>query len=149
MKILCPVTPPVRVLAALVGGGLLMFAAGCSDGTSGAKSAPSRAAASPSAFVAPSAEAGIRGLATRMGCTPQMRGKPSDYRQAVCATPSGKYVINTFDSDKGQWDYLRYSAMYGGTYLIGTRWVLVATPQLLESARGRLGGRIQDSHSIR
>nr|BFE31049.1 hypothetical protein GCM10010200_033000 [Actinomadura rugatobispora] len=90
----------------------------------------------------------MRGLAARMGCTPQTRGRPSDYRQAICTTASGRYVINTFDDEKGQREWLRHSAMYGGTYLVGPRWVLVSTPRSLESARGRLGGRVQSARSV-
>ncbi|WP_141585487.1 hypothetical protein [Actinomadura sp. WMMA1423] len=83
-----------------------------------------------------------------MGCTPQVRGKAVDYRQAICTTASGKYVLNTFASDKAQQDWLEYSSMYGGTYLVGTRWVVVSSPQLLEAARQRLGGRVQDAESL-
>ncbi|MFI0450163.1 hypothetical protein [Actinomadura sp. 6N118] len=89
----------------------------------------------------------IEQLAAIMGCTPSLRGRPADYRQAVCVTPTGKYMLNTFDSDKGQQDWLRHSQMYGGSYLIGTRWIVVSTPQLLQPLRSRLGGRLQNANS--
>ncbi|MGI5200260.1 hypothetical protein ACQEU6_01355 [Spirillospora sp. CA-108201] len=83
-----------------------------------------------------------------MGCTPEVRGKAVDYRQAICVTLSGKYVLNTFATDKAQQDWLEYSSMYGGTYLVGTRWVVVSSPQLLLAARQKLGGQVQDAESL-
>ncbi|MFG2004538.1 hypothetical protein ACGFNU_35845 [Spirillospora sp. NPDC048911] len=85
----------------------------------------------------------IEQLGAAMGCTPQLRGRPADYRQAVCVTPTGKYMLNTFDTAKGQQDWLRHSQMYGGAYLVGTRWIVVSTPELLQPLRSRLGGHVQ------
>ncbi|MFI0448861.1 hypothetical protein [Actinomadura sp. 6N118] len=114
-------------------------------------SAPSKASGQAAAAGAgPAAAASIEQLAARMGCVPQPRGgKAADYRQAICATTAGKYVINTFDTAKGQQEWLEYSKMYGGTYLVGTRWIVVSSPQLPTPLRTKLGGQLQSPRTNR
>ncbi|WP_433462402.1 hypothetical protein [Spirillospora sp. CA-128828] len=85
----------------------------------------------------------LQQLGTALGCTPQQRGRAADYQQAICAAPSGQYLINTFATDKGQRAWLEYSMMYGGSYLVGPRWIIVSSPERLAPLHARLGGRIQ------
>lgn len=124
--------PPLLLLALA-----LALVTGC-----GADSKRSGSAASP-AVARSAAPATVEQLAAHLRCTPQLRGQPIGYRQAVCKAPTGDYMINTFDTDQGQRDWLEYSAMYGGSYLVGTRWIIVSEPHLLDPLRGRLGGRIE------
>lgn len=89
----------------------------------------------------------IEKMGAALDCEPQQRGKAADYRQAVCEAPSGKYLLNTFESDRARNDWLEYSKMYGGTYLVGSRWIVVSKPELLTSLRKKLGGRLVDANT--
>lgn len=123
--------------------GVLVLAASagaCAGG--GSKSASARPSSPPSAK--PSS---VEQLAAVLGCTPRERGRASDYRQAFCETASGKYVIATFNTDQGQQDWTNFSKMYGGTYLVGPRWTVVAGPELLKPLQVRVGGRLEEGHT--
>ena len=51
-----------------------------------------------------------------------------------------------FATGKGQRDWLEYAQMYGGSYLVGERWIIAARPkEALTAARARLGGSIQET----
>ncbi|MGP4025920.1 hypothetical protein [Actinomadura sp. 3N407] len=127
-------TRPAWRVGTACGGLLLALCAGCggeraSGGDSAATSAAPRSMS-------------IEQLGAELDCEPQRRGKAADYRQAICAAPSGKYLLNTFESGRAQNDWLEHSKMYGGTYLVGHRWIVVSKPELLSSLRGQVGGRL-------
>lgn len=50
----------------------------------------------------------------------------------------------TFAADEGMRSWLTEARMYGGTYLVGSRWV-VTTPSAdaLTALRGRIGGALE------
>lgn len=48
----------------------------------------------------------------------------------------------SFKTDQGQNAWLEEAKPWGGTYLVGTRWVIVSTPPTLETLRKTLGGNI-------
>ena len=54
----------------------------------------------------------------------------------------------TFKDDKAEQTWLAAAKEWGGTYLIGPRWVIVGTPQNLRGFHERLGGKIElgDDH---
>ncbi|GGT00196.1 hypothetical protein ACFFV7_31660 [Nonomuraea spiralis] len=82
-------------------------------------------------------------IATTIGCPPAIQVDAAELRQAACTASTGRYVIVTFVTDKGTRDWLDYAQMYGGTYLVGVRWTVVSSPDLLQRLRGSLGGRIE------
>jgi hypothetical protein len=83
-------------------------------------------------------------LAAKTGCAnPETQGKTSDMRQGVCRNPQGQYTVTTFVTDKGQREWLDYAQAYGGTYLIGPRWIIVGTPSVVESFHETLGGKLE------
>lgn len=86
----------------------------------------------------------IERLAAKIdGCKPNAApGRLKGYRQANCKTPSGSYVLNTFSTDKGQGEWLDYAKLYGGTYLVGPRWIVVGQKQALEKLKERTGGKV-------
>jgi len=47
-----------------------------------------------------------------------------------------------FNDGKGRDAWLTEARPWGGTYLVGPRWVAVATPAILESLRREVGGTI-------
>jgi hypothetical protein len=85
--------------------------------------------------------------AARCGRT-QEQGHSAELRQVVCQSPRGRYTIMTFATAAGKDAWLGEARPYGGTYLAGDRWAVVAEPVLLNELRGRLGGEIEN-HSHR
>ncbi|MFG2075308.1 hypothetical protein SAMN05421874_120105 [Nonomuraea maritima] len=73
------------------------------------------------------------------------QGHAADYRQVVCQSPKGRFTIMTFDTPAGRDAWLDAAMPYGGTYLVGDRWTVVATPALLGDLHAELGGEIRDS----
>lgn len=77
------------------------------------------------------------------GCKPQPApGRLKGYRQSSCKTSSGYYVINTFTTDPGQAAWLEHAKLYGGTYLVGPKWIVVGGRSSLEQLRKKIGGKI-------
>ncbi|WP_432034905.1 hypothetical protein [Streptomyces cucumeris] len=90
----------------------------------------------------------VEKLASAVGCKPKFTVDVDDYRQAVCKTSRGKYLLLDFVKAKGQRDWLETAQMYGGVYLIGNRWVLSSSPRKnMEELRERFGGTIEDTTS--
>ncbi|MEU9842223.1 hypothetical protein AB0C69_23695 [Actinomadura sp. NPDC048032] len=104
-------------------------AAGCSAGSdaSGGKAAE---------------PASLAELAQRTDCSLTGKRKVKDLEQGNCKTARGRYVLLSFTSDNGMDAWLEEAKPWGGTYLVGARWVAVSQQQTLESLRGDLGGRI-------
>jgi hypothetical protein len=86
----------------------------------------------------------VEQLSSAIGCPePDMQVEATELRQAVCQAPKGRYTVATFTTDKGQRDWLDEAQAYGGTYLVGPRWVVIAEPALLEDLQGGVGGAIE------
>jgi hypothetical protein len=79
-----------------------------------------------------------------VGCTPQVQTDVRELRQGACTTARGAYVMLTFASEAGQKSWLEEAQPYGGSYLIGKRWVVEAEPEALEPVREKLGGRVEE-----
>ncbi|MER7833711.1 hypothetical protein [Streptomyces sp. NPDC095602] len=82
-------------------------------------------------------------LAERAGCKPDIQTEAEELRQANCRTEYGRYVLATFSTDRGQREWLNGAKDYGGSYLVGAKWVAVAEPAVLTKLRGRLGGDVE------
>ncbi|MFJ8108820.1 hypothetical protein [Streptomyces sp. NPDC096132] len=138
-----PVRRLLGVPVCAVAAALLL--AGCGGGGGGGDE--ERAAASKSAV--PSARPmTLEALGKAVGCetAPKEGGKTLDFRQGVCKSADGDYVLLTFDTAEGQRGWLDTAQMYGGVYLVGNRWVLSADPRsAMEKARAELGGTIEES----
>ncbi|MFJ3159309.1 hypothetical protein [Streptomyces kanasensis] len=93
---------------------------------------------------APSAASGtLEQLAERAGCTPDVQTDAEELRQADCRTKYGRYVLATFSTDRGQREWINTAKDYGGSYLVGRKWVAVAEPAVIKELRGRLGGEVE------
>ncbi|MDA0632127.1 hypothetical protein OUY22_01765 [Nonomuraea sp. MCN248] len=106
-------------------------------------------AAPPAAGGPPAPEAteqSIDQLGAALGCPrPDVQVDAEELRQAACQTSSNRATLVTFATGKGQRDWLDAAQPYGGSYLVGERWVVVSEPPVLESLRTRLGGRIEST----
>jgi hypothetical protein len=96
------------------------------------------------ADAAPSVPATVEQLATELGCEVYADNTTADFRQASCRHPTDHYVLLTFTAETGRRDWLNAAKPWGGTYLVGQRWVVVANDvAALEPLRDRVGGEIQ------
>ncbi len=119
-------------------------AGGEEDGAA-AKSAPTKVAATAAGVVAPAKVEVIAGLT---GCKVKIRTEADELREGVCHTKRGDYLITTFPAEKYKLTWLDAAAVYGGEYLVGTRWVVSGEPALLEQLRPRLGGDIRQLRGL-
>lgn len=140
--------PTARLVrgAALAGSlALLPLATACSGGEddASAKSTPTPTAvtAAPAAGVV--APAKVEVIAGLTGCTAKIRIEADELRQGVCHTAQADYLITTFPEEQYKESWLESAGIYGGKYLVGSRWVVSAQPKLLEQFRPKLGGTIQ------
>ncbi|WP_327319743.1 hypothetical protein [Streptomyces sp. NBC_01235] len=132
--------------AALAGSlALLPLATGCGGGedATAEKSTPTPTAvtAAPAAGVV--APAKVEVIAGLTGCTAKIRIEADELRQGVCHTEEADYTITTFPEERLKDTWLESAGVYGGKYLVGSRWVVSAQPKLLERLRTELGGTIQ------
>ncbi|MGY0023505.1 hypothetical protein ACVHNB_31625 [Streptomyces sp. YJ-C3] len=86
-------------------------------------------------------------LARTAGCRPDIQTDADELRQATCGTGGSRYVLATFATDRGQAEWLDAADDYGGTYLVGRKWVAVGADPVVTELRGRLGGTVERSSS--
>ncbi|AWW42887.1 hypothetical protein DN051_36755 [Streptomyces cadmiisoli] len=128
---------------------LLPLATACGEGTDGdsAGRKPSGSSAAPQAGVV--APAKVEVIANLTGCKPQIRIDAEELRQGLCHTEKIDYLITTFPEEKYKQTWLDSAAVYGGKYLVGSRWIVSAKqPEMLEEFRTKLGGTIQRLRGI-
>ncbi|MFG2955012.1 hypothetical protein ACGF5O_14910 [Streptomyces sp. NPDC048291] len=89
------------------------------------------------------APAKVEVIAGLTGCKPKIRINATELRQGVCHTKKVDYLITTFPTDELKETWLDSASGYGGKYLVGTRWIVSAQPQMLDGFRDRLGGTIR------
>ncbi|MFC4585281.1 hypothetical protein [Sphaerisporangium corydalis] len=119
-----------RRVAALAGAAAVLgVLAGCGAANGATAAAPST----------------VEEIAMRTGCgSPKIQVDAAELRQGMCKTSKGQYSVTTFATEKGKQEWLDDALSYGGAYLIGTRWIVLGnTPEMLESFRGLLGGKVQ------
>ncbi|MGW0389962.1 hypothetical protein ACWDYJ_03475 [Streptomyces sp. NPDC003042] len=92
----------------------------------------------------------IEEIATAIGCTAEVNVQAEELREGGCESGQGAYRMVTFAAEPGLRAWLTEARNYGGTYLVGDRWV-VTTPSAdaLTALRGRLGGSLEngDTHT--
>ncbi|MGW9244371.1 hypothetical protein [Streptomyces badius] len=91
----------------------------------------------------PAATGTLEELAEEAGCAPNVQTDAAELRQANCETDDGRYVLTTFATDRGQREWINEAKDYGGSYLVGRRWVAVGGPDVVAALRGRLGGSVE------
>ncbi|MFI5803039.1 hypothetical protein [Streptomyces sp. NPDC051561] len=93
--------------------------------------------------VPPEASGTLEELAVKAGCEPRIGTEAAELRQADCRTDLGTYVLATFATDRGRQEWLDAANDYGGSYLVGRKWVAVGEQGVLTALRGRLGGTVE------
>ncbi|MEV3990867.1 hypothetical protein AB0J57_18345 [Streptomyces sp. NPDC049837] len=86
-------------------------------------------------------------LAAKVACEPNIQTDAKEIRQANCETKDGTYVLATFATDRGQREWINEANDYGGTYLVGRKWVAVGEEKVVTALRGRLGGAVETGSS--
>ncbi|MFD6988770.1 hypothetical protein [Streptomyces sp. NPDC059943] len=82
-------------------------------------------------------------LAEQATCDPNVQTDAEELRQANCKTGDGRYILTTFATDRGLREWINEANDYGGSYLVGRRWVASGDAKVVETLRGRLGGTIE------
>lgn len=110
---------------------LALALAGCGSGSGSAAKTPT------------GGPMGLDKIAGAIGCTASLQTDSADIRQASCTTAKASYVLLTFTTQSGQREWLTDAEPYGGSYLVGTRWVVEAEPELLTPVQKQLGGSVE------
>ncbi|MEH0425493.1 hypothetical protein SAMN06272781_0770 [Streptomyces sp. 1222.2] len=140
---------PVR--GALLAASLALLVTACGGGggeaadgatADGGPSKPTAMSGAPAAGVV--APAKVEVIAELTGCEPKIRIDADELRQGVCHTTAVDYLVTTFPEERYKETWLESAAIYGGTYLVGPRWVVSAKPELLEGLRDKLGGTVRE-----
>ncbi|WP_030563822.1 hypothetical protein [Streptomyces aureocirculatus] len=119
----------------------LVIAAGLAAGSGGDREGGARGA-----DAAPRTATGtLEQLAAKAECAPDIQTDADELRQANCLNEDGRFVLATFATDRGEREWLNAAKDYGGTYLVGRRWVAVGEPAVVAALRGRLGGTVERS----
>ncbi|MET4925975.1 hypothetical protein P3L51_27100 [Streptomyces sp. PSRA5] len=82
-------------------------------------------------------------LAEKAECDPNVQTDAEELRQANCKTGYGRYILTTFATDRGLREWINEANDYGGSYLVGRKWVASGDAKVVESLRGRLGGTVE------
>lgn len=85
----------------------------------------------------------VERLAAAAGCAPAIETDTSGLREGTCLTGRGSYVMATFHSTSAMRAWLAESQAYGGSYLVGERWVVAGPPVALRPVQQRMGGELQ------
>jgi hypothetical protein len=118
----------------------LVGACSAEDDDSAADDKLSKISAPEAAVVAPAKVEVIAGLT---GCKVTIRVQAKELREGVCHTEKGDYLITTFPEERYKETWLETIRLYGGRYLVGSRWVVSAPQEMLEPFRTKLGGTVR------
>ncbi|MFQ6143984.1 hypothetical protein ACLMNJ_13005 [Streptomyces seoulensis] len=121
----------IRPMPAVAGAAALLALAGCGSGGAAAAKTP------------PTATGSLESLAAEVKCAPDIQTDADTIRQAICAGASGKFVLATFSTDRGQREWIDEAKDYGGFYLVGRKWVAVGDDGVVHALRGTLGGDVE------
>ncbi|AVH59131.1 MULTISPECIES: hypothetical protein [Streptomyces] len=86
-------------------------------------------------------------LASEVKCKPDIQTDADEIRQGVCKISDGKFILATFATDNGQREWLSQAKDYGGSYLVGVKWVAVGDEKMVTTLRGQLGGTVEEGAS--
>ncbi|WP_334495890.1 hypothetical protein [Streptomyces sp. B21-102] len=90
------------------------------------------------------APAKVEVIAGLTGCTASIRIEAAELRQGVCQAEGAGYLTTTFPEERHKETWLDAAAIYGGRYLVGSRWAVSAQPELLTRFQPKLGGEIRE-----
>ncbi|MFZ3494990.1 hypothetical protein ACODT5_17515 [Streptomyces sp. 5.8] len=132
----------IAVLAALLLAAFL--SAACTAGTGGTGGGR-EASPAPAPAPAPAPETLDR-IATALGCSPEVTVDAQEVREGACAVEGRAFRMATFSTAQGRAAWLAESRQYGGTYLVGERWIITGpSADALTPARAALGGTLDSA----
>ncbi|MBC9712384.1 hypothetical protein H9Y04_07340 [Streptomyces sp. TRM66268-LWL] len=82
-------------------------------------------------------------IAAKADCEPNVQTDAAELRQANCRNGEGRFILTTFATARGQREWINEANDYGGTYLVGRKWVASGEEKVVMSLRGRLGGTVE------
>ncbi|MEU9138311.1 hypothetical protein AB0D33_20520 [Streptomyces sp. NPDC048404] len=128
-----------KLLAGAAAAALLALT-GCGGGSDGKDAAAKQT-------VPATATGSLEELAAEVKCKPSIQTDADEIRQGVCKISTGKFILATFATDRGQREWLDGAKDYGGSYLVGAKWVAVGDQKMVTTLRGRLGGNLEQGTS--
>ncbi|MGW0957273.1 hypothetical protein [Streptomyces sp. NPDC002545] len=120
-----------RPMLAVAGAAAALALTGCGSGDGAAAKVP------------PTATGSLESLAAEVKCEPDMQTDADTIRQAICTNSTGKFVLATFATDRGQREWIDDAKDYGGSYLVGRKWVAVGDSGVVTNLRATLGGDVE------
>ncbi|MEU6004856.1 hypothetical protein [Streptomyces sp. NPDC047453] len=120
-----------RPMLAVAGAAAALVLTGCGSGDGEAAKVP------------PTATGSLESLAAEVKCEPDMQTDADTIRQAICTNSAGKFVLATFATDRGQREWIDDAKDYGGSYLVGRKWVAVGDSGVVTALRSTLGGDVE------
>ncbi|MFJ4780038.1 hypothetical protein [Streptomyces sp. NPDC088762] len=124
-----PDRPARRTLPVVAVCAAALLSGGCATGHAAAMRTPS---------------VSIEEIAAAVGCTAEVSVEADELRQAGCETGQGAFRMVTFAAAEGRRSWLAEARTYGGSYLVGDRWVVTARPpEALTTLRAVLGGSLE------
>ncbi|WP_331748252.1 hypothetical protein [Streptomyces sp. NBC_00648] len=83
-------------------------------------------------------------IAAAIGCKLDTAVDAQELREAACEAKGSHYWVMSFSTAEGEKVWLDEAKAYGGTYLVGPRWVVVSQPEgATEALKAELGGELQ------
>ncbi|MFJ7271047.1 hypothetical protein ACIQV3_31135 [Streptomyces sp. NPDC099050] len=133
----------IALLAALLCTGCTAGAGSTGPGSTGPGNTGAGSAAPPPPAPAPEP---LDRIAAALGCSPEVTVDAQEVREGACAVGAQAFRLATFSTARGRAAWLSESRQYGGTYLVGERWVITApSADALAPARARLGGTLDSA----
>ncbi|MFD9407622.1 hypothetical protein ACFWBN_11475 [Streptomyces sp. NPDC059989] len=139
-----PHRPARRTLPVIAACAAALLSGGCAEHSATARPPSASASAPTSAPASTSTSTSIEEIAAAVGCSAEVSVQAEELRQGGCQTGQGAFRMVTFAAAEGQTSWLAEARMYGGSYLVGDRWVVTAQPpEALAALRTRLGGSLE------
>ncbi|MER7753298.1 hypothetical protein [Kitasatospora sp. NPDC097643] len=88
------------------------------------------------------ARTSVEDLAQRIGCAVDITADTTDLRQGLCTLGEDEVWIATFPTTGAQTAWTSDAEAYGGSYLVGDRWVVVLSDTTADLLHAKLGGVI-------
>jgi hypothetical protein len=86
----------------------------------------------------------VEKLASALKCKVDIQKKVDDYRLGACKADKTQYTFVTFKDNRAKRGWLDFSKDYGGTYLVGSRWIVVTDkPSKLGPIQAQYGGTVE------
>jgi hypothetical protein len=83
----------------------------------------------------------VEQLAAKLGCKPKIQVDATDMRTGYCKTKDGQFFVNTFTTQAGKDAWMDTAPEYN-PHLVGNKWTVLSSREVLDSLKDRLGGEL-------